>query len=52
MDGLPKPNPDDAGPIVRRPMGLPIMAGCDTACLFKVNLNSQIHNTLHSKRES
>ena len=27
----PNPNPDDAGPIVRRPMTLPIMAGCDTA---------------------
>ena len=30
-DSLPRPNPDDAGPIVRRPMGLPITAGCDTA---------------------
>jgi hypothetical protein len=29
-DGLLRPNPDDAGPIVRRPMGLPITAGCDT----------------------
>ena len=28
-DGLSRPNPDDAGPVVRRPMGLPIMAGCD-----------------------
>jgi hypothetical protein len=27
----PSPNPDDAGPIVHRPMGLPITAGCDTA---------------------
>uniref|UniRef100_A0A4W5KNJ0 Uncharacterized protein n=1 Tax=Hucho hucho TaxID=62062 RepID=A0A4W5KNJ0_9TELE len=27
----PSPNPDDAGPIVRRPMGLPLTAGCDTA---------------------
>ena len=26
----PKPDPDDAGPIVRHPMGLPIMADCDT----------------------
>ena len=26
-----RPNPDDAGPIVRRPMGLPITASCDTA---------------------
>jgi hypothetical protein len=25
------PNPDDAGPIVCRPMGLSITAGCDTA---------------------
>jgi hypothetical protein len=25
------PNPDDAGPIVCRPMGFPITAGCDTA---------------------
>jgi hypothetical protein len=30
-DGLPLPNPNDAGPIVYRPMGLPIMASCDTA---------------------
>ena len=32
-DGLPQPNPnpDDTGPIVCRPMGLPISAGCDTA---------------------
>jgi hypothetical protein len=30
-DGLPRPNRDDAGPIVRRPMGLPITARCDTA---------------------
>ena len=32
-DGLsrPNPDPDDAGPIVRRPMGFPIAAGCDTA---------------------
>jgi hypothetical protein len=28
---LHQPNPDDAGPIVKRPMGLPITAGCDTA---------------------
>ena len=27
----PGPNPDDAGPIVRCPMGLPITSGCDTA---------------------
>jgi hypothetical protein len=26
-----RPNPDDAGPIVRRPMGLPITTGCHTA---------------------
>ena len=26
-----RPNPDDAGPIVRRPMGLPTMASYDTA---------------------
>jgi hypothetical protein len=30
-DGLPRPNPDDAGPIVRRPMVLPVMARCFTA---------------------
>ena len=30
-DGLLRPNPDDAGPIVRCPMELPITAGCDTA---------------------
>jgi hypothetical protein len=32
-DGLPQLNPnlDDAEPIVRRPMGLPITADCDTA---------------------
>ena len=29
--GLHRPNPDEAGPIVHRPMGLPITAGCDTA---------------------
>ena len=27
----PSPNPDDAGPIVCQPMGLPVVAGCDTA---------------------
>ena len=27
----PSPNPDDAGPIVLRRMGLPVTAGCDTA---------------------
>jgi hypothetical protein len=26
----PSPNSDDAGPIVRRPIGLQILAGCDT----------------------
>ena len=33
MTAYPGPNlnPDDAGPIVLRPMGLPITAGCDTA---------------------
>ena len=30
-DCLHRPNPDDAGPIVHRPMGLPITPGCDTA---------------------
>ena len=34
-DGLPRPNPfsnpNATGPIVRRPMGLPITSGCDTA---------------------
>jgi hypothetical protein len=30
-DGLPRPNPDDAGPIMCRSMGLPITSGCDTA---------------------
>ena len=30
-DGLQRPNPDDVGPIVRRHVGLPITAGCDTA---------------------
>jgi hypothetical protein len=25
------PNPDGAGPIVHRPVGIPITAGCDTA---------------------
>ena len=30
-DGLPRQNPDHAGTIVRRPMGLPITAGCNTA---------------------
>jgi hypothetical protein len=27
----PSPNPDNSGPIVRRPMGVPIMAICNTA---------------------
>jgi hypothetical protein len=30
-DGLHRPNPDDAWPIVHWPMGLAITAGCDTA---------------------
>jgi hypothetical protein len=30
-DSLPRPNSDDAGAIVRRPMGLSIMTGCDRA---------------------
>ena len=30
IDGLPQPNPDDAGPIVCRPMGLPITDRCDS----------------------
>jgi hypothetical protein len=30
-DGLSQSNPKEAGPIVHRPMGLPITAGCDTA---------------------
>ncbi|KAM9397324.1 uncharacterized protein ACWYII_032654 [Salvelinus alpinus] len=30
----PHPNPDDAGPIVRHPMGLPITAGCDIRIVF------------------
>ena len=30
-DGLHQPNLDDAGTIVRRALGLPITAGCDTA---------------------
>ncbi|CDQ56939.1 unnamed protein product [Oncorhynchus mykiss] len=30
-DCLHRPNPDDARPIVRRPMGLTMKAGCDTA---------------------
>ena len=29
-DGLTRQNPDDTEPIVRRPMGLPITAGCNT----------------------
>ena len=29
MTSLSQPNPEDAGPIVRRPMGLPITAGCE-----------------------
>ena len=31
LPAKPSPNPDDAGPIVRRPMGLPVAAGCDRA---------------------
>ena len=27
----PSPNSDDAGAIVRRPIGLPVTAGCDSA---------------------
>jgi hypothetical protein len=33
-------NPGDAGPIVRRPMGLPITAGCDTAWILKEDVDS------------
>ena len=33
----PNTNPPDAGPIVRRPIGLPNTAGCDTAYLFMYN---------------
>jgi hypothetical protein len=31
LPAKPSPNPDDAGPIVRRPMGLPVTVGCDRA---------------------
>jgi hypothetical protein len=34
-DNLPRPNPDDTGPIVRRPIGLPITAGCDAAWILE-----------------
>ena len=30
-DGLPRPNPNNTGQIVHRPMGLLITAGCDIA---------------------
>ena len=30
-NGLHRPNPDDSGSIVRRPVGYPITAGCETA---------------------
>ena len=33
LNGLARPNPDDARPIVCRPMGLPITAGCNTALI-------------------
>ena len=31
MTAFRRPNQDEAGTILRRPMGLPITAGCDTA---------------------
>jgi hypothetical protein len=31
LPAKPSPNPDDAGPIVRRPMSLHVVAGCDRA---------------------
>jgi hypothetical protein len=31
MSQVEPPNPDDSGPIVLRPMGLPVTYGCDTA---------------------
>ena len=34
----PSPNPDNAAPIVRRPMGLPVAAGCDRAWTQTQNL--------------
>jgi hypothetical protein len=36
----PSPNPDDAGPIVRRPMGLPVVSSCDRAWTQTQNLSS------------
>jgi hypothetical protein len=29
LPAKPSPNPDDAGPVVLRPIGLPVAAGCD-----------------------
>ena len=40
----PSPNLDDTGPIVRRPTGLPITAGCDTA-LGRTRVFSDTSNT-------
>jgi hypothetical protein len=58
-DGLHRPNLDDAGPILR-PMGLPITAGCDTACIVGIFRNASyclrvlilIHNSICSSSQN
>ena len=39
-DGLPWPNPDNVGPIVRRPIGLPITAESDTAFIKRQEIRT------------
>ena len=39
LDGLPRPNPDDAGPVVRCPMGLPIISA-KAAKLFEMEYDN------------
>ncbi|XP_045570056.1 uncharacterized protein isoform X2 [Salmo salar] len=52
LTAYPRPNPDDAGPIVRRPMGLPIMAGCDTAWLLTLVIDTMLRHPLHPECNS
>ena len=42
LSAKPSPSPDDAGPIVRRPMGLPVVAGCDRAWTEPGSLVAQL----------
>uniref|UniRef100_A0A4W5NP36 Arrestin, beta 2a n=1 Tax=Hucho hucho TaxID=62062 RepID=A0A4W5NP36_9TELE len=44
--GLPRPNPDDAGPMVRRPMGLPIRTrDCSNASCTEMQCLRPLHHS-------